>query len=149
MKTARLLLVDDNPDNLEILGVLLAQKYDVWSYGSAADALSALASVKPDLLVLDIRMRAVDGVQCLKTIRALPGYGAIPAIALTAFARDEEHKAFLDARVQAVVTKPVLDDRPLFATIDRLLRATASRRPLAAAGHEPLTGNEPLLGAAS
>jgi CheY-like chemotaxis protein len=149
MNTARLLLVDDNPDNLEILGVLLAQKYEVWSYGSAADALSALASVEPDLLVLDIRMRPVDGVQCLETIRALPGYRAIPAIALTAFARDEEQKAFLDAGFQAVVTKPVLDDRQLITTIDRLLRAAAARQPLAAAGHERLTGNEPLLGAAS
>ena len=148
MKTARLLLVDDNADNLEILGVLLAQKYDVCSYGSAPEALGALASVKPDLLVLDIRMRPVDGVQCLKTIRALPGYGAIPAIALTAFARDEEQKAFLDAGFQAVVTKPLLDDRQLIATIERLLRAAAARRPLAAV-HERLTGNEPLLGAAS
>lgn len=148
MQTARLLLVDDNPDNLEILGVLLAQQYDVCSYGSAPDALRALASVKPDLLVLDIRMRPVDGVQCLKSIRALPGYGAIPAIALTAFARDEEQKAFLDAGFQAVVTKPILDDRQLIATIDRLLRGTAARRALAPV-HERLTGNEPLLGAAS
>ena len=144
MRTARLLLVDDNPDNLEIVGVLLSQKYDVFSYGSAREALSALESVNPDLLVLDIRMRAVDGVQCLEAIRALPGYGSIPAIALTAFARDEEKKAFLDAGFQAVVTKPVLDDAPLIETIDKLLRAPAARRPPAV----PRTGDKPILGAA-
>jgi CheY-like chemotaxis protein len=118
-----LVLVDDNPDNLEIVAVFLSQKYDVYSYGSAAEALSAIDTVRPELLVLDIRMRGVDGVQCLQAIRAKPGYAAVPAVALTAFARDVEQKAFLDAGFQAVVTKPILDDRQLLGTIERVLSA--------------------------
>ena len=123
MRAARLLVVDDNPDNLEIVTVFLSQKYDVYSYGSAAEALSAIDTVRPELLVLDIRMRGVDGVQCLQAIRAKPAYAGIPAVALTAFARDVEQKAFLDAGFQAVVTKPILDDRKLLGTIERLLAA--------------------------
>ena len=123
MRAARLLLVDDNQDNLEIVAVFLSQKYDVYSYGSAAEALNAVDTVRPELLVLDIRMRGVDGVQCLQAIRAKPGYAAIPAVALTAFARDVEQKAFLDAGFQAVITKPILDDRQLVGTIERVFAA--------------------------
>ena len=123
MRAARLLVVDDNPDNLEIVTLFLSQKYDVYSYGSAAEALSAIDTVRPELLVLDIRMRGVDGVQCLQAIRAKPGYAGIRAVALTAFARDDEQKAFLDAGFQAVVTKPILDDRKLLGTIERILAA--------------------------
>jgi len=129
MRRARLLLVDDNLDNLEVVGFFLGQKYDVHSHSSAAEALSAIDTVRPDLLVLDIRMRGVDGVQCLQAIRARPGYATIPAVALTAFARDVEQKAFLDAGFQAVVTKPILDDRQLLGTIERVL----SDRELSAA----------------
>ena len=123
MRAARLFLVDDDPDNLEIVTVFLSQTYDVYGYGSAAEALSAIDSVRPELLVLDIRMRGVDGVQCLQAIRARPGYATIPAVALTAFARDVEQKAFLDAGFQAVITKPILDDRQLLGTIERVLSA--------------------------
>jgi CheY-like chemotaxis protein len=121
MKKARVLLVDDNPDNLEIVAVLLGQRYDVRSYGSAEEALGAIDMVRPNVLVLDIRMRGVDGIQCLQAIRARPGYATIPAIALTAFAREVERKAFLDAGFHAVVTKPILDERQLVTPIERLL----------------------------
>ena len=123
MRPARLLLVDDNPDNLEIVTFFLSQKYDVYGYASAAEALSAIDTVRPELLVLDIRMRGVDGMQCLQAIRAKPGYATIPAVALTAFARNVEQNAFLDAGFQAVVTKPILDDRQLVGIIERVLSA--------------------------
>jgi CheY-like chemotaxis protein len=126
MRTARLLLVDDNPDNLELLAVLLGEKYCVASYGSAAEALSDLEAVRPDLLVLDIAMAPVDGLQCLESIRAKPGYAEIPAIALTAFAREVERKAFLGAGFQAVVTKPILDHAALSDVIDAVLELPGS-----------------------
>ena len=124
MTTARLLLVDDNPDNLELLALLLREKFHVASYGSAAEALSDLEAVQPDALVLDIGMTPVDGLQCLEAIRAKPGYAGIPAVALTAFARDVERKAFLDAGFQAVITKPILDHVELGEVIDGVLRSS-------------------------
>jgi CheY-like chemotaxis protein len=124
MRKARLLLVDDNPDNLELLALLLGEKFRVASYGSAAEALSDLEAVQPDLLVLDIGMSPVDGLECLQAIRAKRGYGGIPAIALTAFARDVERKTFLDAGFQAVITKPILDHRELGDVIEAVLRSS-------------------------
>lgn len=123
---ARLLLVDDHEDTLELLTVMLGEKYRVWSFGSAAEALRALEAVQPDLLVLDIGMAPVDGVQCLEAIRTIPAYAGLPAIALTAFAREVEQKVFLGGGFQAVVTKPILDYQRLFALIDTLLESAAS-----------------------
>lgn len=62
MKSAQLLLVDDDPDNLEILTVILSEKYSVLGYVAVPDALRALEVAKPDVAVLDIGMNPVDGV---------------------------------------------------------------------------------------
>jgi CheY-like chemotaxis protein len=125
MKTGRLLLVDDDRDNLDVLTVILSEAYEVVSCASAAEALMALDAVKPDLLLLDIRMSPVDGLQCLEAVRALPEYSSTPAIALTAFARDAEKAAFVAAGFQAVVTKPILDPGELVAVVGTWLRSAA------------------------
>jgi len=122
MGPTRLLLVEDNRDNLEVLALLLSERYTVFAYDRAPDALQAVATVKPDVLVLDIGMPSVDGVQCLRAIRGVPGYARVPAVAVTAFARDVERRAFLSAGFQAVITKPIIDHAQLIETIDSLLR---------------------------
>jgi|SRR5690348_7438543 CheY-like chemotaxis protein len=122
MKKARLLLVDDNHDNLEVLAVLLGERYAVFAYDSAPEALKAVTMVKPDVLVLDIGMPALDGVQCLRAVRSVPGYAHVPAVAVTAFAREVECREFVQAGFQAVVTKPVLDLCHLLNAIDSLLQ---------------------------
>src|SRR5438552_3998941 len=109
MKIAQLLLVDANRDNLDILTFILSEKYRVSGHGSVSEALTALEAARPDLLLLDIGMSPVDGLQCLEAVRGMPGYGSIPAIALTAYVSDVDREAFLAAGFQAVVTKPILD----------------------------------------
>jgi CheY-like chemotaxis protein len=123
MRTARLLIVEDNRDILEMLTLLLSEKYSVSSCDSAAEALTVLEASRPDVVMLDIRMSPIDGTQCLEAIRAVPEYSRIPAIALTAFAREAEKQAFLAAGFQAVVTKPILDPRELEVVIDSLLNS--------------------------
>lgn len=130
MRTVRLLVVDDNRDILDMLTLLLSEKYVVSSCETADEALAILDVSRPDLLMLDIRMAPVDGLQCLHAIRAVPGYSSIPAVALTAFARDAERQAFLAAGFQGVVTKPILDQRELETLIDGLV----GREPLTPAG---------------
>jgi CheY-like chemotaxis protein len=126
LTTARLLVVEDNQDTLDLLTFWLSEKYCVLGYGRADEALTALETAKPDLLLLDIGMRPIDGLECLKAIRAMPGYGSIPAIALTGYARDCEREAFQAAGFQAVLAKPVLDDE-LFAAITALLRLSGDQ----------------------
>jgi CheY-like chemotaxis protein len=74
----RLLFVEDDRDNRETFAMLLEQKYDVFGYPSAEDAMQAIYDVQPDLLLLDIGMYPVDGLECLRAIRAMPRYRATP-----------------------------------------------------------------------
>jgi CheY-like chemotaxis protein len=131
MTAVRLLLVDDNRDNLDVLSLILSARYTVASFESAAEALAALDDARPDVLVLDIGMAPIDGLQCLQQIRARSGYAGIPAIALTAFARDVDREAFLAAGFQAVVTKPVLDDQQLVGVIDAVAAPPAPEQACA------------------
>jgi two-component system cell cycle response regulator DivK len=122
MKTERLLVVEDDPDNLALLLEILREKYDVMGCGSAADALLALDTFKPDLFVLDVGMRPVDGLQFLDGIRGVPGYHNIPAIAMTGYASENDKLRFLASGFQAVVTKPILDRRDLESVVETSLK---------------------------
>lgn len=123
-----LLLVEDDADTLEVLTILFDERYAVSAYRSPLDALRGLGDVKPDLLVLDIGMYPVDGVECLQQIRATPGHADVPAVALTGFARDDERARFLARGFQAVVVKPILDSEDLMAVIDGLVGRSAAER---------------------
>jgi CheY-like chemotaxis protein len=124
--TARLLVVEDDQDTLDLFALWLGEKYRVFSYRCVAEALAALEAAKPDLLLLDIGMRPIDGLECLKAIRATPGYNTIPAIALTGYARDCERAAFQAAGFEAVLTKPILDN-DLFAAIAAMFAQLGDR----------------------
>ena len=131
MPTTRLLLVEDDQDSLDLFVMWLSGKYCVFSYRCPLDAVNALETARPDLLILDIGIGPLDGVQCLKAIRAVPGYDSIPAIALTGYARDDEQEAFRAAGFQAVLTKPVLDDALLGAVAAVLAPLREQRSPQA------------------
>jgi CheY-like chemotaxis protein len=125
MGRSRVVLVEDHADSLEALSILLGEKYAVFGYASATAAVQAIDAAKPDVLVLDVGMEPVDGVACLQMIRATPGYGDIPAVALTGYAGDLDRQRFLDSGFQAVVVKPVFDFGELTAVIDRLANSAA------------------------
>ncbi len=106
----RVLLVDDDRDTRELLVAMLKlRRADVVVAASATDALAAFAQRPPDVLISDIRMPLSDGYQLIRSVRALPPErgGAVPAIALTALARPEDHRRALDAGYQVHVPKPV------------------------------------------
>ncbi|HEY3497309.1 MAG TPA: ATP-binding protein [Polyangiaceae bacterium] len=119
----RILIVDDEPDARELVAeVLLERGAEVERAGSVADALAVLASFRPQLLVSDIGMPGEDGFSLIRRIRALPAQecGQMPALALTAFAREEDVSRALSAGYSAHVGKPV-DPDALVAAIAKLL----------------------------
>jgi PAS domain S-box-containing protein len=100
--------VDDEPDARDLLRtVLLDRGARVTSFASAGDALAALTTTKPTVLVCDIGMPTMDGYQLIRALRAAESRGErIPALALTAFARAEDRKRSLIAGYQAHLAKP-------------------------------------------
>jgi CheY-like chemotaxis protein len=123
MAAARLLVVEDNQDTLDLFTLWLSTKYRVFSYARADQALLDLETAAPDVLVLDIGMGPIDGVECLRAIRAQSKYATIPAIALTAYARECEREAFKAAGFQMVLAKPLLDE-DLFSAISAVLASS-------------------------
>jgi light-regulated signal transduction histidine kinase (bacteriophytochrome) len=105
----RTLLVEDEDDAREMLLQLLGEcGAAVLPARSAAEALEIMRSQQVDIIVSDIGMADVDGLQLIREIRKLPGAArALPAIALTAYTRAVDRTRALQAGFQAHVPKPV------------------------------------------
>lgn len=86
---AHILLVDDDPDACEVIARLLEQGgYRVRTAPNGREALGALVSDTPDLLVLDLRMPEMDGLTLLEVIRSYLRWSDLPVIIVTAYAND-------------------------------------------------------------
>ena len=104
------LVVDDDTDARHLIATLLEERgARVRAVGSSDEALAALASEQPDVLVSDIEMPGQDGYSLMRTIRALPPErgGRVPAAALTAYARTEDRMQALLAGFHLHMPKPV------------------------------------------
>jgi len=97
--------------------------------GTAAEALRFLTESKPDILLSDIGLPEMDGYDFIKRVRQLEPHGtsAIPAIALTAYARSEDRTRALQAGYQAHLAKPV-EPAELVATIASFAGLIDARR---------------------
>src|SRR5215471_7988499 len=124
----RLLLIEDSPDNLDILRLLLQDDFQIHAFTSPAEALEQIEQISPELLLLDIAMPGIDGIECLQRIRSMPRFSGTPAIAVTAFAYPEERRKFLAAGFQAVVVKPIIDQEELLKTIEEALIGVSESR---------------------
>jgi CheY-like chemotaxis protein len=130
---SRLMVVDDEPDALEVLVLLLSGcGAEVRAVSSAAEALTAFDGWRADVLISDIGMPGEDGYDLIRRIRALPSGqgGETPAIALTAHARPEDLIQALAAGFQAHVAKPV-DQTELVLVTAGLLRRHRGASPAA------------------
>ena len=114
-------VVEDNADNRLLLQAILGDQFDLVEYDNGTDALAGIAGSRPDLVLLDISLPGMDGNEILKRIRADKGLRSLPVIALTAHAMAGDREKFLAAGFNDYITKPIVDDRQLFAAITRLL----------------------------
>lgn len=110
LKGIQILVVDDDSDSRDVVGRILEQtEADVIFASSAAEALEKVKGFRPNILVSDIGMPGQDGYQLIREIRKIPGAYAkqLPAIALTAFVREEEANKAIESGYQAHLGKPV------------------------------------------
>jgi len=106
----QVLVVEDNTDTRELIAFILEQSgAQVMAVSSVSEALDILAQFRPHILLSDIGMPDEDGYSLIHKIRAQETgqKSNIPAIALTAFARDEDRELILQAGFQAHISKPV------------------------------------------
>jgi PAS domain S-box-containing protein len=110
LEGVRVLVVDDEPDTRDLVGLVLAEHHaEVQTVGSAAEAMAELTRFRPMVLVCDIGMPEEDGYSLIQKVRRLPleQGGAVPALALTAFARAEDRTRAILEGYQMHLAKPV------------------------------------------
>ena len=117
----RILLVEDEPDTLEMLAAhFQARGFETVCCASAEEALQAADSEKFDVMVSDIAMPAMDGLQLIAALRKKEGLHQLPAIALTGYASLKDVDTAIGAGFNLHLPKPV-DPSELAAAVERLL----------------------------
>ena len=120
------LIVEDNEDNLFTLRQMLAPfSFDIAAASTGRQAIEYCRRQLPDLVIMDVQMPGMSGLQATGAIRALPGGGDVPIVALTAQAMAGDRERILEAGFDAYLAKPV-PPRELRATVTRLLEMHGS-----------------------
>ena len=108
VRGGRVLVAEDNPTN-QIIVVTMLEKLGlrVDTVANGAEAVTAVKSMPYDMVLMDMQMPEMDGLEATKLIRQLPGpLGRIPIVGVTANAFREDHERCIEAGMQSVVTKP-------------------------------------------
>ena len=130
---ARILVVDDTPNNVKLLADLLGAKgYDVVTASSGAQALELVRSAQPDLVLCDVVMPAMTGYEVCRRIRADAATELLPVVMVTALDPAEERVKGLEAGADDFLTKPI-NQPELLARVRSLLRIKLLHRQLAEA----------------
>lgn len=117
MSGAKILVVEENPRNMELVrDVLQATGYRTVEATTGERAVELAAEHGPDLVLMDIQLPDIDGVETLGRLRADESTAAIPVVALTAQAMEGDRERFLAAGFDGYVSKPV-DIAGLVATV--------------------------------
>ena len=119
---ARILIVDDNPANVDILAARLeSQGYEIVTANDGEEALEAARMQHPDLILLDVMMPKMDGFQVCRAIKEDASLPFMPIILVTAKAESKDVVAGLDSGGDEYLTKPV-DHAALLARVRSILR---------------------------
>ncbi len=117
----RILIVDDNPPNLKLVTSLVrANGYDVATASDANEALASIAANRPALILMDLQLPGIDGLELTRRLKGDPATRDIKIIAVTAYAMKGDQEKALAAGCDAYVTKPI-DTRALPGLIAKQL----------------------------
>ena len=113
MSEKKILLVEDNPVNRRLAEFLLrSQGYDVRAAATGVEALEMLEKERPDLIVMDIQLPGMDGLEVTRKLKEQPATADIPVVAVTSYAMKGDREKALAAGCAGYVTKPI--DKKIF-----------------------------------
>ena len=108
MRKSRILVVEDNPDNLELVRLLLdTSGYEVLSAEDGLEGFNVARQQNPDLILLDLSMPGMDGWSAARKLKSDPETKHIPLVALTAHTLPGDRRRALEAGCDGYISKPI------------------------------------------
>jgi len=127
MANELIVLIEDNEKNRKLArDVLVHQGYRVVEAESGEDGLAAVGRERPDLILMDIHLPGIDGIEALRRLRADAATSTIPVIAVTASVMTHDRQKILAAGFDGYQSKPI-SVRPFLAAVRDTLDRTAGR----------------------
>ena len=104
----KILIVEDNPQNMRLFEMTLRPKgYRLLTATDGEEALDMATREKPDLIIMDIYLPKVSGLEVTKRLRQMPAFNHVPIIAVTAHAMKGDKEKIIEAGCDAYLPKPI------------------------------------------
>ena len=114
-------VVEDNADNRLLMDAILGETYRLDEYATGTEALEMMPAHPPALVLLDVSLPGMDGLEVLARMRRDSVLRDVPVVAVTAHAMAGDRERYLAAGFDGYVPKPIVDEHVLIDTIERLL----------------------------
>src|SRR5215813_9102781 len=125
-----ILIIEDNPVNVKLFRVLLEKAgFDIRTAGDAEEALAVLSGFNPRLILMDVQLPGIDGLELTRRLKANPRYEQIPIVALTAYAMKADQERASDAGCAGHIAKPI-ETRTFVASVKQYLEAKPAAAPV-------------------
>lgn len=121
----KILVVDDSDDTRDMMAKLLElEAFTVVTAEDGSLGLDAAAAERPDLIITDVNMPNMNGIEMIKRLREKPGFGRVPIMAITAYGNGVANEA-LEAGADSAATKPIQFNVLIVEIRDLLSRSNA------------------------
>lgn len=118
----KILVVEDNSINMRLIKMTLGNKgYSLFEATDGEEALAVVVKERPDLIIMDVRLPKVNGLEVTRRLRQTPGLSQIPILALTAAAMKGNREEAIEAGCDAYIPKPI-NTRQLPEVVAEMLR---------------------------
>lgn len=108
MAARKILVVEDNPQNMKVvLMTLKPHGYTLLQATDGEEALKVVISDNPDLIIMDVQIPKMDGLEVTRKLRQMPAFSQVPIIAVTAYAMKGDEEKAREAGCDAYLPKPV------------------------------------------
>ena len=104
----KILIVEDNPQNMKLLLMTLGlHGYTLLEATDGEEALEIATRDKPDLIIMDIQLPKMSGLEVTRRLRRMPAFNHVPIIAITAYAMKGDKEKFIESGCDAYLSKPI------------------------------------------
>ena len=128
----KILIVEDDPKNRKVLAMALRRSgYTLLEAVDGQEGLETAVRDKPDLIIMDVQLPRMSGLEATRKLRQLPGFNHVPIIGVTAYAMKGDREKVIEAGCDAYMSKPI-DVRELPRVVSEMLLQRQEVNPLPA-----------------